>query len=166
MPLGPRRSARAVRVRPRSRHVWTFVDTGSLAIAAAAFRNVDLLAPLAVAGSSVLGLTVVRTHVRIQAWNFASSGDQLLAGCLVTESSNIGTTVNLASNGARSWAMYDQLMPHSTGATIDQIDRFAWDIKAMRRIADPADTYAFAIMNNSAGAFNFRASVRTLVKLP
>jgi hypothetical protein len=127
---------------------------------------VDLLAPLDVAGASVLGLTVVRTHVLLQVQNFAQVADELQFGLIVDDSENVGAAVNLASNGARSWAWYAMVTPTSNGATVNVCDNRFYDVKAMRKIPGPDATFLAAFFNNSAASKTYRLVTRTLVKLP
>jgi hypothetical protein len=163
----PPRGVRAYppRRRPR-RTVWSSINTTSQVIAAAATSNVDLLGPLDVAGGSVLGLTVVRTHLRIVVQNFAAAADEILVGTCVLPNEDVGTTVNRASNMGRPWAFYNILVPAASGATVNAVADFDFDIKAMRRIPAPDASYLLCWMNNSAASKTVTYLARTLVKLP
>ena len=175
MPLGPRRSSRSLRSR-RSRRTTTWVTTetsGSLTQATPNL-NIDLWAGLEVAGSSAVGLTLLRTLLLFQVgWGTAAATSLIRAGLIVDDKDLVGATAALAPVTTKDWYWWSDLYPStSSGTTIasPQVyphDHRAYDIRSRRRTNDMGRTSILAL-STSAGATTqtFQVMVRQLVALP
>jgi hypothetical protein len=175
MPLGPRRTARALRGRrPRRSTTWiTTTSSGSLT-QAAPHINIDLWAGLEVAGASAVGLTLLRTLVQYQiGWGTAAATSQLFTGLIVDDKDLVGATPDLASNTTKDWYWWTDLFPYTlSGTTISSptiypSDYKSYDIRSRRRTSDMGRT-SLLCMTTAAGATTqtYQVLVRQLVALP
>jgi len=170
MPARRRRStSQGRRISGRRRPAWAEFQS-NVVVASTAFSNINLLADLDVAGSSILGVTVVRTLVRIQVQNWATVlTDSISVGLMAGRLSDVGAAAPataLAFNPGLSWAWHDLLLPRSDGATIRAIDIYEIDSRAMRRIRNVNETFLLCLANASTGSKTMEIFVRTLVALP
>jgi len=176
MPVRSRRTTSFSRGRSsnRRRLVWATAFTFD-AIANNANINHDLLANLKVAGSSVLGVTVVRTHMRFSVqWAPLTNGFQGLAVGLVVQSMSqvAAGTVDLFQD--EDWALRDTFLPGSGAGQFANViaapvEGFTVDLRAKRRVQELNQTWCLAMsLQNAAGADPIPVSVysRTLVALP
>ena len=172
MPPGPRRVLRApLRRGPRRTSTWVTTDQ-SLTVAAGAHSNLDLWSTLEVAGSSALGLTVLRTLVLVHVRNFAAVADRLTMGLIIEDKSFVGTVTDLAANATRDWYWYTGIFPDASGAAITvaktvPANGTPIDIRAKRKTADLNRTSILAITNQGGvDSHNVDVLVRQLVALP
>jgi hypothetical protein len=125
-----------------------------------------------VAGTSAVGLTVLRTLVTIGVTNWASQNDSLFAGLIIDDKFQVGPgTTLLATNANLDWYWWTMLFPTTNGAAVnvDMIyptDQRPYDIRSKRRTADLGRTSILALNNGSAAAKNINVTVRQLVALP
>jgi len=166
MPLGPRRSSRPIRrFNPRQR-VWSTFDNNST-VASGLAGDVDLLAPLEVAGASVLGCTVLRTLIKVYVPWSGVAGDGIYAGTMVGNLSDVGTgRLDPGPAAAEDdWAFLTRVFQPFTGAAADANREYFWDIKSKRRIEELNSRWVFAWHNLAAGNKTISIYVRTLVAL-
>ena len=169
MPPRRRRSSYAQRgFSGRRRPAWAEFS-GNVGLLANAFSNINLLTDLDVAGSSILGVTVARTIVRIQVENWATAADFLRVGLLAGRVTDVGVAApatDLAANAGLSWAWHTQLFPSSNGAAVNVVQVYDWTSMAKRRIRNVTETYLLCLDNPSAASKTLDIFVRTLVALP
>jgi hypothetical protein len=172
MPLGPRRVVRpAVRRRSRRSTVWARTDL-TVSVAATGQQNIDLWADLEVAGSGVLGSTVLRTLIMLCVENWASPTlDSLRAGLIVEDKGYVGTTQALATNRNLDWMWWQVFTPTTNGATVNAAINFPadyrpYDIRSRRVVKDLGRTSIIALSNGSAAAKTVQVSVNQLIGLP
>jgi hypothetical protein len=171
MPLGPRRTARRIRARgPRRTTTWATLDQ-TVTMAANGQNNLDIWAGLETAGSSAVGLTVMRTLVTLNIAPMASGTSFIRAGLLITDKGNVGTAVNLADSANLDWYWYQDFYPAVSGAAFQiqtwPTDGRPFDIRARRRTNDLGRTSVLALSNhNGASTLFIQMLVRQLVALP
>ena len=169
MPARRRRSAgQGGRFSGRRRPAWAEFS-GTIGLLQNAFSNVNLLGDLDVAGSSILGVTVARTIVRIQVENWALAGDFLRVGLLAGRLTDVGVAApatDLAANPGLSWAWHTELFPSSNGAAINVAQVYDFSSMARRRIRNVNETFLLCLDNPSAATKNLDVFVRVLVALP
>jgi len=103
MPPRPRRTGFARRTSSRRKLVWATSSTLVSLGASPTFNNIDLLANLRVAGSSVLGATIMRTHLTLMVDNTGRAvTSRSTFGLVVEDLENVGGVVDLASNPGRT----------------------------------------------------------------
>jgi hypothetical protein len=157
--------------RPRRTSVWARSNL-QVSVAATGQQNIDLWADLEVAGSGILGSTVLRTLILLTVENWASPTlDSLIAGCIVEDKGYVGTTQALATNRNLDWYWYQVFTPTTNGATVNAAivyppDGRPYDIRAKRRVADLGRTSILALSNGSAAAKTVQVAVNQLVALP
>src|SRR6267154_2638717 len=156
MPARSRRSRAPVR---RVRN-WATTDQ-SVTIPPGQTSNTDLLAPMEIAGSSIVGITVVRTIVRIT-WTAASLGDGFRFGLIVARQVT-------SADPDLDWSYLDRVYADTAGAGAGVNTTFEYnvDTKAKRRCAKLGQTYILSLVNaNAVSAAQQRIFARTLVLLP
>lgn len=136
--------------------------------------NVDLLANLRVAGSSVLGSTVMRTHMRwTLQWPDTGFIPQGMAVGLVVQSLQLVNTDSIDLLQDEDWAYRDRFSMGTgvntlAGADVP-IEGFTLDLRAKRKVQELNQTWCLAFsLQNAAGSDPMPVSVfaRTLVALP
>jgi len=157
----------------RRRLVWATSFTFD-AIANNTNVNHDLLANLKVAGSSVLGVTVVRTHMRFSLqWPTLTNTFQGLAVGLVVQSMSAvaAGTVDLFQD--EDWALRDTFLPGTgvdnlTNVVASPVEGFTVDLRAKRKVQELNQTWCLAMSLQNALTETIPVSVfaRTLVALP
>jgi len=133
-------------------------------------ENLDLWGDFELAGSSAVGLTVMRTIVQL--WLLSPlASDTITVGLLVDDKTNVGTSVALASQRNLDWMWRTLLVPVSSGATVDANQAFprdgrGWDIRSKRRTNDIGRTcmLCFSGVNSTIRGVQF--TVSQLVALP
>jgi len=174
MPVRRGRSSFQRRSSSRRRLVWAQSSTFDT-VANNANINHDLLANLKVAGSSVLGVTVIRTHMRISLqWPDLTLAFQGLAFGLCVQSMTQVAAGNVDLFADEDWALRDQFLP-GTGVNnlvnviADPVEGFTVDLRAKRKVQELNQTWCLAFsLQNAAGSDPMPVSVfaRTLVALP
>ena len=166
MPPGPRRSAAVRRGSSRRRKlVWATANGSFAALAAGATGGNDLLGNLRTAGSSILGATVIRTHLRLSLLWGAGASDFWHVGLIVCRDVDIAAGIDPNTNPGDNWLLSVQEFPRSSGATIDAQTQMTYDIRAKRRVEELEERYGLFVANHTAAAHNVLFYARTLVAL-
>jgi hypothetical protein len=155
--------------RPQRRKLVWATSAVSSTVANAATNNFDLGASLEVAGSSLLGVTVMRSHLRVYVRDWAAVADQFTIGLIVGRATDVGVANVNGINGAASeldWLLYDQMYPTSSAAAVDVSSQRMIDIRAKRKMDELNMRYLFSVTNNSAGTHSFNFVARILFALP
>jgi hypothetical protein len=160
----------SVRVRRRVPTWVTTISSGTLA-ATGGKVNIDLWSGLEVAGASALGLTVIRTLLKLQFGAFSAQGTYCIVGLIVDDKETVGTTVDFASNQNRDWYFYDAVFPAQTGSattyTTYPSDGHSLDIRAKRKSNDLNRTSMLCLTAvNGASTLAYQSFCRQLVFLP
>src|SRR5215472_13501364 len=116
MPVRSRRPIRRGGGRTPRKLIWATNSGVGITLTPGTIFNTDLLPGLRVAGSSVLGVTVMRTHARfsIEWETTAESGQQLTIGFVTADMDFIAPTPRVSTGErGRDWALLDGLMPGS-----------------------------------------------------
>jgi hypothetical protein len=165
MPVRHHRPAGSVR--SRRQLVWGEV-TGNITLAATSgTNNISLVSTIAPTGADgVMGSTIMRTRVRVHVQNWAAVADEILLGCVVGRSSDLGTTVALAGAGELDWWFRADMFPTTEGATINVSQVYDWDVKSRRKCGEFAQVPLLCFQNVSAATKNLDYFVRTLIALP
>src|SRR5215469_2390371 len=153
----------------RRKLVWSRLvgTTGSLA--ANGIANFDLLAALENAGTSKLGVTVMRTLLDVQ-FGFAGVGvpgsDYWVLACKRFTTSEIAAVVDPAAQMEQDWAFWGSTYPGYSAGTVDSALTRHFDLRSRRKIDEMGETYGLACTNKTGAtnALSFTASV--LLMLP
>jgi hypothetical protein len=141
--------------------------------AAGNVTNVDLLSPLKVAGSPVLGVTVMRTHLQLSMFSAVAAGDAYNFGLivdqvdsLVTNVANAATLLDPVRVPEADWMWWEQAVAAPTysdhGSNI--IRR---DVKSKRKVEELQQTYMLSVRIGTTGATpTLQVVARTLIALP
>ena len=160
-----RRSSYPVR-RHRTPTTWADSLQGA-SLATGHNSNGDLLAGLEVAGSTTVGLTVLRTHLMLQVNGFSAQSDYMLVGLAIVPIEDIGTVVDWASRPYMDWMLRYAVYPTYSGGTLDTGRIVEFDIRAKRRLREMQQTYAICTKAVTASAtISYNSLCRTLVRLP
>jgi hypothetical protein len=141
-------------------------------MAANGFNNLDVWADLEVAGSSAVGLTVMRSLVTLQVSGMAAANTWFRAGLIITDKGNVGAgapAVNLADSHNLDFFWYQNFFASgsATAWNVWPSDGRPFDIRARRRTADMGRTCVLALSNhNGAAVLPIQILVRQLVALP
>jgi hypothetical protein len=127
-----------------------------------------------VAGSSVVGITVLRTLLLIHVQNWNAVTNLLRVGLIVDDKGNVGPGPTQLSAASRNvdWYFYTDLYPVSSGAAVSVATTWPWtgqamDIRSRRVIKDMGRTAILALQNqNIVGALQVDIHCRTLLGLP
>jgi hypothetical protein len=165
-------------VRPQRRKlVWATSSVIRRIVGAGTTTDpIDLLANLEVAGSSVLGATVMRTHTNLFAtFGIAATQPGFYVGYLVDSAPAPGA--NLINPGAQfglDWMWLNLLGPGNavsavplppTTPTVTELG-FNIDIRSKRRIEELGEKYFLTLHNPDTTGVTISAFTRTLVALP
>ena len=152
----------------RRKLVWATLDQ-SVTLAAAAHQNVNLLASLAVAGSSLLGVTIMRTHVHFTVTPGEITGG-MIYGLIVGRALDVGAGVgpNPISDSELDWMWYDRFHPVAAGGgAVTDGHTVEIDCRAKRKMDELSQAYLLSFGNTNAAANQvIRMFGRTLVALP
>ena len=164
MPARHRRTS-PVRRGGRRQLVWALDDI-NLAIPAGGLTNLDLLSQLEVAGSSVLGATVMRTHLVIQ-HSFAAATDNLTFGLIIGRKADLGAGLgpNPVSAPGDDWMWLGRVPATASGAAIDVARVVEIDSRSKRKMQELQQAYLLQLFNGNAAISNTRIYCRTLVAL-
>jgi len=173
MPVRSRRGSFQRNRSSRRRLVWATSFTFD-AIANNANVNHDLLGNLKVAGSSVLGVTVIRTHLRfsLQWPPLTNTFEGLAVGlCVQSMAAVTAGTVDLLQD--EDWALRDTFLPGTgmdnlTNVVAAPVEGFTVDLRAKRKVQELNQSWCLAMsLQNSAGnTIPVSVFARTLVALP
>ena len=139
--------------------------------------NADLLADLRGPGVSVLGCTVIRTHVRFQyIWSStgtpSSSGPT--TGLLVENLLEVTAQAVTVQDSGQDWAYLSKHFPgtgnrNMIGATglPGAVEGFELDLRSKRKVQELGQTWAIVMaVTAPAPSVNVRYYARTLIALP
>jgi len=150
----------------RRKLVWATNSSLVSLGASPTFNNIDLLANLRVAGSSVLGATIMRTHLTLMIDNTGRAvGSRSTFGVIVEDIENVGGVTDLASNPGRDWAYLVSRRPVSSGGAIGQ-ELVEVDLKAKRKVQELDQTWLLCMDNNAGPTISYQVWSRVLVALP
>ena len=150
----------------RRKLVWATFDTSISLGVGPTFNNVDLLSNLRVAGSSVLGCTVIRVRGTVYVDNTGRAVTAALRwGMIVEDLENVGGVVNLADNFGRDWALWVSNRPVTAYGAAGQ-ERQEVDLRAKRKVQELDQSFLFAATNTVGAATTIRPALRVLVALP
>ena len=165
--MPPVRRRPHARMGSRRRHAWA-VQNQSFTIAAGAHTTVDLLADLEVAGSSTLGLTIIRTHLLLATLNYSALTDNSIFGLIVVRDTDIGAGngPNPNSDPTLDWMWIAMTFPTASGTTADEVYVERVDAKSKRKMPQLTQRYGCAVVNTAGASKNYQLYARTLVALP
>ncbi len=153
----------------RRKLVWATSNVTVAALNAGGVADLDLGAPLEVAGSSLLGVTIMRTRLHYHVRDFAAVADQIETGMIIGRSSDIGVNVAgqvSAATPENDWMLLTVLDPVTSAAAVDAGARFDFDLRAKRKMQELNQKLVLSLFNNSAGAHTIDVFARVLVALP
>jgi hypothetical protein len=164
----PVHRSRVVHTRTQRRKlVWATTDQ-NVNIPAGQISNTNLLATLSVAGSSLLGVTIMRTHLHVL---FVGIDPTHLPriGLVVGRNTDVG--INVAgqqdpSNPELDWMHLDRPIPTASGATIDSVIPYYVDNHSKRKMQELNQAYILAMTNTNAAAQAIQIWARVLIALP
>ena len=167
--MSPRhfRSDRQVRG-ARRKLVWATTDQ-SVTLGVGNSSNVDLLAGLEVAGSSILGCTIMRTHCELSLTTAITLGDRLRVGFVVGRAAEVGAGVVGALTAATpelDWLLWRHETAAPTFGTESNNNQLVYDIKAKRKMQELSQAYILALGNSVGASKTMTIQARTLIALP
>jgi len=138
-------------------------------VAAAQAGCVDLLTALEVAGTSKLGVTVVRTILTVLV-PWALAADSITWGLIVANIADVSpnSLVNPFTRPGDDWARLNREEPDTTGVAFSPGEQFVLkcDSRSKRRVDELGQTWTFCWQNGAAGNKTLGVYARTLVALP
>ena len=174
MPVHSRRLVPSSGRRPQRRKlVWATSVVNAVTVATGAkLAAQDLLANLEVAGSSVLGATVMRTHMDLSVSN--ATADATIGGFFGFIVNDAPTVTNLDPSSPAQygfdWMLWEGINQVSCdnslvlGSSVQYHKKI--DLRAKRKIEELAERYWFVMINTGTGTMTISATTRTLVALP
>jgi hypothetical protein len=173
MPVSHRRSAGFGARRPQRRKlVWATDNLASQTLATGAKLNRDLLANLEVAGSSVLGATVMRIHISCGFNEATADTGQGGALGIIVDSAPTVTNLDPAVAFGDDWMYLRIFGPSSNGRgnTTIQGTNWAWgedvDIRSKRKIEELGEKLFLCYTNLGSGNQSVSFFTRALIALP
>ena len=152
----------------RRKLVWSTLDQ-NVTIPAGSWTNVNLLAPLSVAGASLLGVTIMRTILSFNVSTAIAIGDSLAVGLVVCRVNEIGAAVAGSVDPAQlenDWVWLTKYYG-STGTSINTLPGdMAVDTKAKRKMQELNQAYALSMRNSVGVAKTIEFFSRVLIALP
>jgi len=164
VPPRPRRTSS----RPRSNRrqlVWATTNVTVAAVAANTVTGIDLTANLRTTGASVLGATIIRTHLRL-GLIYATNADQYVTGLIICRDADVVPGIDPFNNPGDDWMLWAVDPPTASGAAIDVFRTVEYDIRAKRRMQELEQRYAIFVGNRTSAAHNIAVSARVLVAMP
>jgi len=158
----------AVRGSARRALVWATTDQG-VTLAAGASSNINLLAGLSVAGSSILGCTIMRTHCEISITSAVSTGDELRVGFVVGRLAEVGAGVAGALTAATpelDWMLWRHECAAPTFGWTSANNQLVYDIKSKRKMQELSQAYILTLSNDAGISKTMQIQARTLIALP
>jgi|SRR6267154_3392966 len=166
------RPVAARRGRPQRRKlVWATDVWSNVGVAAGAkLPQRDLLAGLEVVGSSILGVTIMRTHVKM---SFSeATADTGLGGYLGMIVNTAPTVTNLDPSVSfyDDWMLNTALGPPTATQVYMSGTNTVWgydiDLRAKRRLEEMGEKYWLTFINTASGTVQTSGFVKTLLALP
>jgi len=150
----------------RRKLVWSTLDQ-SVTLIAGANTTVNMLSALAVAGSSLTGITIMRTHLTLAPTTALTLADSIRVGLIVCRSSDIGAgSILTAADPELDWMLLRREYVTSSGLGSGGGDVLAYDVKAKRKMEELNQAYGLCITNAAGGSKTIGLFARTLVALP
>ena len=167
MPPRSRRTFSPARRGRRRQLVWATFDQQFPAMPIGSVHTADLLTQLELAGVSHLGITIMRTHVRLQLTNITVPADAVPFGLVVGTAADIPTRPDPNAENI-DWMWRGRFMAFEVaGADVAHNPVVQLDVKARRRMQELDQRYLICFKNlSSSTAFAPRVWARTLVALP
>jgi hypothetical protein len=157
----------------RRKLVWATDSFNAVVVGAGAkLPQRDLLANLEVAGSSILGATIMRTHSKLSfSEATADTGQGCYAGFIVNSAP---TVTNLDPSSAAAfgddWMLHTALGPPTAlqWVVIGTTEYWGYDldIRAKRRIEELSEKYWLTMINAGSGSVTIGGFTKTLLALP
>ncbi len=174
MPVHRSRAFASAGRRPQRRKlVWATDTWSNVSVAAGAkLPQRDLLANLEVAGSSILGATIMRTHLKVSFSELtADTGLGVYAGLIVNTAPTV-TNLDPSSPSAfgDDWMFHSTLGPptalqvYQSGSST--IWGYAIDLRAKRKIEELSEKYWFTFINTASGTVATSGFAKVLLALP
>jgi hypothetical protein len=138
-------------------------------MAAGQGSNVNLLAALSVAGASLLGVTVMRTHLALYVTTAVTLADELRVGLVIGRVADVGAgppagTIS-ASDPELDWMLLrDEFATPTFGP--QGSNTLEYDLKAKRKMQELNQAYILALANSAGGSKTVKIFARTLLALP
>jgi hypothetical protein len=158
----------AVRGGQRRKLVWATTDQ-SLTVPTGQISNVNLLAALSVAGSSLLGITIMRTHLRVQIQTGGAATQLQRVGLIVGRVSDVGTNIagqQDPSNPELDWMLLDRRQVLGQETNVSTQPCYTYDVRAKRKMQELNQAYILALSNNGVAGITFALWARVLIALP
>jgi len=132
----------------------------------------DLLSNLVAAGSSTLGATVMRTHVRIQTHRVGGLSDALFLGIRVAGRQDVLSDADMSRD--EDWALLDLML---AGCGVNTVtmgldptpsgEGFNIDLRSRRRVEELGQSWFMYLRSNLVGTdYGVSFWARTLIALP
>jgi hypothetical protein len=164
MPPRARRSSRSMGSN-RRKLVWATANTSIAAIPVAGGFGLDLTGNLRTAGASVLGGTVMRTHL-VLSLPFVNVSDFWAVGLLVCRDVDLAAGIDPNTNPGDDWMFYRQYFPTASGAAVDSVREVVVDLRSKRKFQELEQRYGLHVFNHTGAAKTVPLFARTLVALP
>ena len=148
----------------RRKLVWATVDSTGIAVTAGGTVLVNALAPFITGGASVLGCTVMRTH--LYAFPDTAEPGAWTFGMIVGRGSDTGTELDPLTHPELDWMLLTQRNGTYSGATPDAITAFEFDLRSKRKMEEQGQRYTLVFHNGGVASRNMRYFCRTLIALP
>jgi len=173
MPPRPRRRMSVARPGARRKLVWA-TSSGVNQTAGSGGFSVDLLANLRVAGSSVLGSTIIRTHIDVSLiWAAVTpvTGNGVGIGLAIEDTDLIAAGDVVIGAAGRDWMLRQNWLP-GTGlnqvsiVSTSPVEGFRVDLRSKRKVQELNQTLGFFVQSLTASGIPFSYFARTLIALP
>jgi hypothetical protein len=154
----------------RRKLVWSTLDQ-SVTMAAGLGSNLNLLASLSVAGASLLGVTIMRTHLDLWRTGQASVlADSLRLGLIVDRVAAVGAGppagAVTAADPEADWMLWRHEFAAPTFGYSGGSNVLTYDNRSKRKMQELDQAYLLCLTNAAGGAQTWSISARILVALP
>jgi len=147
----------------RRKLVWATESFSVPALAAGATKVLNLTSPSL---PNTLGMTVMRMHIRLQV-PFVAASDNTQLGFIVGRTADVAAnTPTVPGNEALDWMYVTSLFATATGAAVDTLRVFDFDIRSKRKMEELEQILLISVRNNNAAAANYVGFSRVLLALP
>jgi len=121
------------------------------------------------AGASILGTTIMRTHLRVYA-PYATAADTHTLGLVIARKSELGAGLgpnpSAAIDQAVDWMWLERFYAPFSGATADAHRELTIDSRARRKLEEFDQEYHLQVSNGAAAQSVYSIFCRTLLALP
>ncbi len=155
----------------RRKLVWCTTDA-DVALTANQSSCLSLLAGLSVAGATHLGVTVMRTHIRMSPSTTPALGDNMYFGLLIGRSLDVGTAIagqpdpSLAANADLDWMYINKFYAAPNFGDDGSSNILTLDNRSKRVMQELNQAYFLCFHSGMAAAVTWHVFARTLVALP